>query len=112
MNDDSKESVETKDLTVEDLASLDSFVELGRQCASMLHSFGCAAFLVDEQGTVRLANPLMVFFDSQVAYAPPNTEPRYVRPILTKGRPTFVAKRPDGSLWEVEYPDPTLEEKE
>lgn len=101
---------ERKDLTLEDLETLDSIVELGRLAVSLLKSFGTAAFLIDEQGQVRTANPYMVFFDGQMAHPPEGVEPEFVRPILTNSRPQFVAKKPDGSLWEVEYPRPELED--
>lgn len=95
---------EVQDLTLPNLDTVDAIFELGRQTASMLKSFGSASFLVDEQGAVRLVNPLLVFFDHRASNVP-ETEPVFVRPILTNGRPQFVAKKPDGSLWEVEYPN-------
>jgi hypothetical protein len=110
VTDQEQTSEERKDLTLNELETLDSIVELGRQAASMLRSFGSVSFLIDESGNVRLANPLMVFFDHQLAHPPDGVEPVFVRPILTQARPQFVAKKPDGSLWEVEYPRPEIED--
>lgn len=95
---------ETKDLTLKELETADAIVELGRNAVEMLKSFGTATFVLDEQMKVRIANPLHVYIDERVAHPPPGVEPKYVRPILTAGKPQYVAKKPDGSLWEVEYP--------
>lgn len=101
---------ETKDLTLGDLESLDAIVGLGQNAASLLKTFGTVTFYVDEQGKVRLANSLLVYLDASLAHPPDDVEPRFVRPIITAGKPQYVAKRPDGSLWEVEFPRPELDE--
>lgn len=103
---------EQVELTIGNLGSLEAVFELGRQAASMLQSFGSASFLIDEQHQIRLANPLMVYFDGSLAHPPDGVDPVFVRPVLTAGRPQFVAKKPDGSLWEVEYPLPIEQEEE
>lgn len=99
---------ERQDLTLDRLETLDAIVEVGRTAVSMIKSFGSVCLLVDEQGHIRCANPLMVYFDHQLAHPPEGVEPVFVRPILTAAKPQYVAKKPDGSLWEVEYPRPEL----
>ena len=109
---DPKAAPETKDLTLRDLETTDALVELGRNAVEMLKSFGTSTFLLDEQGKVRVANPLHVYIDDRMAHPPEGVEPVFVRPILTDGKPQYVAKKPDGSLWEVEYRIPEAAEEE
>jgi hypothetical protein len=101
---------EEKDLTLKDLETADSVVQLGRTAVSMLKSFGTSTFVVDEQGCVRLASPYQVYIDESIAHPPDGVEPVFVRPIITSRKPQYVAQRPDGSLWEVEFPPPKLDE--
>jgi hypothetical protein len=111
VSDEEKAHIEeTKDLTVSDLESLDAFVGLGYSAAEMLKSFGSATFLVDEEGKIRLANPLNVYIDTSLAHPPDGVEARFVRPLITDGKPQYVAKKPDGSLWQIEYSSPLLDE--
>lgn len=109
---DQKESdvLEEKDLTLDNIDTADSIVQLGRTAASMLMSFGTATFVLDEQGGVRLASPYQVYINEEVAHPPEGVEPVYVRPIITNRKPQYVAKMSDGSLWEVEFPNPKLDE--
>lgn len=78
----------------------DAIIRLGNIAAAMLLKMGAAAFYLDEAGSVQAANPVYVYFDHK-AFGVPDGRVRYVRPVMTDGRPQMVALR-DGEPWEIE----------
>lgn len=99
-----------EDLTLQNINSVAAVVHLGKVAGSQLLSFGTCTLIADEQGYIRVLNPHSVFVDSEAAHPPEGVEPVFVRPILTNRRPQFVARKEDGSLWEVEYQDSAEED--
>lgn len=95
--------VTEKDLTVGDLGTPDAVVWVGSNACEFLRAFGTVTFYIDEAGCVRVANPLNVYLTDELAHPPEGVEPTFVRPILSDRKPQYVARKPDGSLWEVEY---------
>lgn len=94
---------EGEDLTLENIASADAVVYLGKIVVTQLLSFGTCTLIADEQGSIRTLNPYSVFVDGDAAHPPEGVEPVFVRPILTQRRPQYVARKEDGTLWEIEY---------
>ena len=101
-----------EDLTLANISSVASVVYLGKVAAAQLLSFGTCTLIADERGDIRALNPHNVFVDAQTSHPPEGIEPTFVRPILTNRRPQYVARKEDGSLWEVEYQDVVDEGKE
>jgi hypothetical protein len=102
-----EEQVELVDLTIDTLNDPQCIFGLGAQAATALRTVGSCTFVLAEDGSIHLLNHFDVFINAKSAIAPKGVEPRFLRPILTNKRPQFVAIREDGSIWEVEYPDPS-----
>lgn len=78
----------------------DAIIRLGNIAAAMLLKMGAAAFYLAGDGSVQAANPAHVYFDNK-AFGVPDGDVRYVRPVVTDGRPQMVAMK-DGEPWEIE----------
>lgn len=73
---------------------------LGDLVCQLLRAAASATLYIDEQGAVRIANPLYVYLDPRVECAPERGY-RLVRPIITDHRPRLAVLH-EGQLWEVE----------
>lgn len=93
-----------KDVSIRNLDEPDVLAWLAALCSVHLKVAGSVTFFIDEDGYVQLANPLGVFLDIERMKAPEKPY-RFVRPIITDGRPQYIAVREDGTIWEIEFTD-------
>lgn len=93
------------EITKDILETPDAIVAIGTMASQSLKYFGSVTFMVDPNDDIRMVNHFNVYINSAAVY-PPDTEPRFLRPILVEPKPQYVALNPqDGTLWEVDYPD-------
>jgi hypothetical protein len=92
------------EITVHNMENPAAFLAIGQMVVSCLSSkIRRAGVYVDEQGYVRLANPVYVHFDPRaMLVVPEGVKVRKVRPIITDGKPLLVIPDETGQLWEAE----------
>lgn len=84
------------------LSEGDAVITIGAIAAKHLRRLGVVTMVIDQDEEVRVANPLFVYIDEQAFNrAEMNEELRYIRPIVSDGKPQLVAFKGD-ELWEVE----------
>jgi hypothetical protein len=95
------------------LDTVQAQMALGAFCAAALKKVGVVTLVVLPDESVSYCSPLQVHIlrdaipEPRVASLPFH----YVRPIVTDGRPKFVAWK-DGELWEIAFEEPTNEPTE
>jgi len=96
------------EISKQDLLRDDAVYFIGLMAAKSLMTFGQITLVMGASETVCVANPTQVYLDAGaiiddegLSEVPPF---KWVRPILSSGRPQYVAWR-DGELWEIEFED-------
>lgn len=105
---DENEVQEGPEINRTNLDSLGAVATLGAWAAAFLKECGKAVFVLNPEGEVTWANPVLVDVPIDSVKDLSDRPYRFVRPILTDGRPQFVALR-DGRLWEIEFIDEAKE---
>jgi hypothetical protein len=80
---------------------------LGGLVCKQLQAMGTITlFLSEDDGKVRIANPLHVYLGSQAMIDEDSDDRpfRWLRPVVGEAKPQFVAWR-NGDLWEIEFTD-------
>jgi len=92
------------DVTIDNLMNPDACLALGALAAQALKSLGEVTLVVRVDGAITYANPAKVHIERD-AVPDPELLARpfhYVRPILSDGKPRFVAWK-DRVLWEIAF---------
>jgi len=101
----SKEQMEMVTVGAEELRRRDVIFHLGELVAAGLTSVGQITMFKNPDGNVVIANPVHVYMAAGAVLEDEGDDIppfRWVRPILTSGRPQYAAWKGD-QLWEIEF---------
>lgn len=92
-------------ITRDNVLSKPAIATLGLVCGRALQALGVVTLIVRPDGTVGYVSPQDVYIEKNAAVCDPEHEAkpfRYVRPILSDGKPHYVAWK-DATLWEIAF---------
>jgi len=98
-------AMKTVDVGQEELRRRDVIFHLGELAAAGLNSVGQITMFKNPDGNVCIANPVHVYFAPGAILEDDGEETppfKWVRPILSSGRPQYAAWKGD-RLWEIEF---------